>query len=76
MNIKAKLPIIMEFQSDDDYSVENFIINFKEISGIKLKKTNLDKGYGSSYTPWLLYVEKDKNYIKLLKKHIKDSAEC
>jgi len=76
MNIKAKLPIIMEFESGDDYIVNHFIIRFEDITGIKLKKKNLDRGYGSSYTPWLLYIEKDKNYIKLLKKHIKDSAEC
>jgi hypothetical protein len=71
--IKAnlKIPIIIDTVSGDDgYEINDFITNFKVITGIKLKKKSLDKGYGSSREPWLLYVKKDKDYIAILEKEL------
>ena len=75
MNTHIRIPAIVEFPSEDEYYVDNFILNLKELTGIKLKKKNLDRGRGSSYTPWLLYVKKDYAYIRVLEKFVAEEAE-
>jgi hypothetical protein len=79
MKVIAKLPVIIEFPTDhnsskptakDDYMVSDFITNFKTVTGIRLKAKCLEPHTSSSYTSWILYVNKDKNYTAALKKFV------
>ena len=79
MKLTAKLPIVMEFPTqhdnpkpiaEDDYAVSDFIRNFKQVTGLKLKAKCLEPLTSSSYTSWLLYEKKDKAYVVALEKFV------
>ena len=79
MKLIAKLPAIIEFPTQhnnskptvkDDYEVSNFIGNFKQVTGLKLKAKCLEPLTSSSYTAWILYAKKDKAYVAALEKFV------
>jgi hypothetical protein len=71
MKVTLKIPAVVEFPQDGEngkYELEGFLFDFRKLTGVKLKAKCIDQGYGSSYAPWILYLEKDRAYMKLLEK--------
>lgn len=72
MALNIKLPVIVTTNNDSGEEIEDLIYHIKDLTGVKLKKKSLDKGYGSSQCDYILFQKKDRKYTELLEKFISE----